>query len=85
MTQNAAPEIGYRKPPPQQKGIPRLIAEETGLSVDTVRRALNQRSPVMVKAALEPEDESEAIIRKANAIVYAWNRAREPDSTDTAD
>ncbi|WP_017182099.1 hypothetical protein [Sphingobium xenophagum] len=40
VTQNAAPEIGYGKPPPQQKGTARQIAEETGLSVDTVRRAL---------------------------------------------
>src|SRR3546814_14106995 len=40
VPQTAAPEIGYRQPPPQTKGIPRQIAEETGLSVDTVRRAL---------------------------------------------
>jgi hypothetical protein len=40
VQQNAAVEIGYGKPPPRPKGIPRQIAEETGLSVDTVRRAL---------------------------------------------
>src|SRR3546814_2841108 len=31
VPQTAAPEIGYRQPPPQTKGIPRQIAEETGL------------------------------------------------------
>ena len=45
VPQNAAPEIGYKQPPQQSKGIPRQIAEETGLSVDTVRRALNPPAP----------------------------------------
>ena len=76
-TQNAAIESkredgrGHR---PQ--GIPRQIAEETGLSVDTVRRALNPK-PVMLKSVVEPETEAEAILREANAIVSAWNRARQ--------
>lgn len=39
VRQNDAPEIGYRKPPPQEKGVARIIAEETGLSSRTVRRA----------------------------------------------
>ncbi|WP_066553712.1 hypothetical protein [Croceicoccus bisphenolivorans] len=50
VTQNAAPEIGYKQPPPQKKGIPRQIAEETGLSVDTVRRALNPKPAPEPKA-----------------------------------
>lgn len=62
--------------PGQPKGIPRQIAEETGLSVDTVRRALNPK-PVPIKSVVEAESEEEAIIREANAIVSAWNRARQ--------
>lgn len=57
-------------------GIPSQIAKETGLSVDTVRRALNP-TPILIKSALEPEMEEEAIIRECNAIVSAWNRARQ--------
>lgn len=41
--QNAALEIGYGKPPPRPKSIARKIADETGLSDDTVRRALNPK------------------------------------------
>lgn len=75
VTQNAAPEIGYMKPPPQTKGVARLVAEETGLSVDTVRRALNPKPKVVdIKSAIEPESDHDAIIREANAIVSAWNR-----------
>jgi hypothetical protein len=40
VPQNAAMEIGYRNPPRPEKSIARRIAEETGLSDDTVRRAL---------------------------------------------
>lgn len=67
---------GRRKGPQHDKGIPRQIAEETGLSVDTVRRALNPR-PIDIKSVLPAESEAEAIIREANAIVSAWNRARQ--------
>ena len=75
VQQNASPEIGYKQPPPQTKGIPRQIADETGLSVDTVRRALN---PVTnIKHVQAAESEAEAVIREANAIVSAWNRARQ--------
>jgi ParB/RepB/Spo0J family partition protein len=74
--QVAAMEIGYGKPPPRPKSIARQIADETGLSDDTVRRALNPK-PVFVKAVVEPESEHDAIIREANAIVSAWNRARQ--------
>jgi ParB-like chromosome segregation protein Spo0J len=76
-TQNAAIESkredgrGHR---PQ--GIVSKVAEATGLSKDTVRRALNPQ-PVMLKSAIEPETEAEATIREANAIVSAWNRARQ--------
>ncbi len=69
VKQDAAPEIGYKKPPPQQKGTPRLIAEETGLSVDTVRRALNPPAP---KPAMPAED---VVTVQFNALMAAWNRA----------
>lgn len=63
------------------QGIAREIAEETGLSKRTVERVLNPPMPkpkvVDIKSALEPESEHDAIIREANAIVSAWNRARQ--------
>ena len=39
VVQNEPVEIGYGKPPPRPKGLARQIAEETGLSVATVRCA----------------------------------------------
>lgn len=59
------------------KSITRQVADATGLSDDTVRRALNPKPPIPIKSALEPESEEEAIIREANSIVAAWNRARQ--------
>lgn len=73
VPQTAAPEIGYRKPPPQQKGTARIIAEETGLSVDTVRRALNPAPPR--PRIVEVKDAFDVIGEQADAIVRAWNRA----------
>lgn len=70
VPQNAAPEIGYAKPPPQTKGVARQVAEQTGLSVDTVRRALNPK-PQLV----EVKDELDVVAAQADAIVRAWNRA----------
>lgn len=59
------------------QGIPRQIAEETGLSVDTVRRALKPAPVANLVSVKEAETDEEAIIREANAIVAAWNRARQ--------
>lgn len=59
------------------QGVVSKVAQETGLSKDTIRRALNPKPPVYIKSAVEPESEAEAIIREANAIVSAWNRARQ--------
>lgn len=72
--QNAAVEIGYGKPPVKPKGIPRQIAEETGLSVDTVRRALNPKpaTPPEPKAPLADHD---VVTVQFNALMAAWNRA----------
>lgn len=74
VPQNAALEIGYGKPPPRPKGVPRQIAEATGLSVDTVRRALKPEpaEPIQPKPV---RSDAEVILAQANAIVAAWNRA----------
>ncbi|MFY7819757.1 MAG: hypothetical protein ACOVP3_02800 [Rhodoluna sp.] len=48
------------------------MAEATGLSDDTVRRALKPKV-VDIKSVLEPESDHDAIIREANAIVSAWD------------
>lgn len=54
------------------------IAAETGLSYATVHRALKPQPKVVpIKSVIEPETEEEAITREANAIVAAWNRARQ--------
>lgn len=61
------------------KSIAREIADATGLSDDTVRRALNPK-PALVREIVsvrEAETDEEAAIREANAIVAAWNRARQ--------
>jgi ParB-like chromosome segregation protein Spo0J len=72
--QNAA--VLSKRGPGQPKAIPRQIAEETGLSVDTVRRALNPK-PREIVSVKEAESDEEAVIREANTIVAAWNRARQ--------
>lgn len=56
------------------KSIARKIAEETGLSDDTVRRALNPKPPAEV-IPIAARSEQDAILAQANAIVSAWNRA----------
>ncbi len=66
--------------PGRPKETAAIIAEETGFSQRTIRRALNPPAPRPVpdiKMALEPESEHDAITREANAIVSAWNRARQ--------
>ena len=64
------------------KSVARIVAENTGLSLNTVKRATGQIAAtkpkvVDIKSALEPESDHDAIIREANAIVSAWNRARQ--------
>lgn len=58
------------------EGIASQVARDTGLSKRTIERALNPR-PIDIKPVLPAESEAEAIIREANAIVSAWNRARQ--------
>lgn len=58
--------------PGQPKGIPRQIAEETGLSVDTVRRALKPQPAPEPKNPLPDHD---VVTVQFNSLVAAWNRA----------
>ena len=52
-------------------GTVRMVAEETGLSVDTVRRAMNPKPPQLV----EVKNAVDVVTEQADAIVRAWNRA----------
>lgn len=61
-----------KRGPGQPKAIPRQIAEETGLSVDTVRRALNPKPAPEPKSALPDYD---VVTVQFNALMSAWNRA----------
>lgn len=63
------------KPVGRPKSIITEAAEGTGLSRQTITRAASPRPAPDIKAALEPESEHDAVIREANAIVSAWNRA----------
>ena len=65
VPQSAVAEIGYKSPPPQTKGIARRIAEETGLSDDTVRRALNPRRKPAPRTILSAAGKQLAALRKA--------------------
>jgi len=58
-TQSASPEIGYKKPPPQRMGLASKIATETGLSKDTVRRALNPERVEAERARARAEREAQ--------------------------
>lgn len=78
IPQNAAPEIGYKKPPPQTKGIAAQIAEQTGLSKDTVQRALAQK-PVSPPSNF-PSDDHERSIKWRRAFERVWNDS--PSLTD---
>lgn len=57
------------------KGIPRQIAEETGLSVDTVRRALNPPKP----KADPPREVFDVHEQARKRLMNAWNAATEQD------
>jgi ParB/RepB/Spo0J family partition protein len=57
------------------KGTPRKVAEETGVSVNTVRRALNPPAPKPAKLADDALNDFEAKERQVSALMSAWNRA----------
>jgi len=58
--------------PGQPKGIARQIADETGLSKSTVRRALNPQPAPEPKNPLPDHD---VVTVQFNSLVAAWNRA----------
>lgn len=72
--QNDAPtelrSDGRKKGPQHEKGVAREIAEETGISVRTVQRALNP--PPEPKNPL-PDHDVETV--QFNTLMAAWNRA----------
>lgn len=73
--QNASPVLsdGRKSGPQHSKGVARQVAEETGLSVDTIRRALKPKpAPRELVEVVDPFD---VITAQADAIVRAWNRA----------
>lgn len=58
------------------KSVTTQIAEATGLSDDTVRRALNpQPKPAPRPELVEVKDAFDVVKDQADAIVRAWNRA----------
>lgn len=73
--QNVAPEIGYKKPPPQKKGIASTVAEETGVSARTVQRVLNPKPPKAAKLAADPLNDFEAREKQVSRLMSAWNAA----------
>ena len=77
VPQTAAPVLpdGRRKGPQHEKGTARKVAEETGVSVDTVRRALNPPAPKPAKLADDALNDFEAKERQVSALMSAWNRA----------
>ena len=56
------------------KEVARQIADETGLSAKTIRRALNPKAAAEV-FPIAVRSEQDAVIAQTNAIVAAWNRA----------
>lgn len=74
VRQNDAPE--FRKPPQQVKGVARRVAEETGMSVRTVQRALNPR-PAQRRVIEVPDqlDHDDMIQLQVRTLMAAWNKA----------
>lgn len=57
------------------KGTARKVAEETGLSVDTVRRALNHQQTKSVPPPAAPHNPMEAYNKWASDMNRIWSRA----------
>lgn len=78
VPQSAAPtelrSDGRRKGPQHEKGVARQIADQTGLSVDTVRRAINP-APKPIPPAREPHNDFEAVQKQVDSLMRAWNAA----------
>ncbi|RZI55951.1 MAG: hypothetical protein EOP94_04540, partial [Zymomonas sp.] len=63
-------------------GVASQVAQDTGLSVRTVQRALNPK-PVAEVIPLAARSQEDVILMQANAIVAAWNRAS-PEAREIA-
>lgn len=74
VRQAVAPEIGYKKPPPQTKGIAAQIAEETGLSKRTIERVLEPPKPTSPPSNY-PQDDTERSIKWRRSFERVWNDA----------
>ena len=72
VRQDDAPEIGYKKPPPQKRGTASKIAEQTGISTRTVQRALN---PKPISPPDRPHNPNEAYNKWASDMNRLWSRA----------
>lgn len=79
VRQPVVPEIGYKKPPKQVKGIAAQIADQTGLSKRTVERVLADPKPVSPPSAF-PQDDHERSVKWRRAFERVWNDA--PDLAD---
>ncbi len=64
------------------QGVASQVAQDTGLSVRTVQRALNPK-PVAEVIPLTARSQEDVILMQANAIVAAWNRAS-PEAREIA-
>lgn len=78
VRQNDAPEIGYKKPPPQKEGIASKVAKETGLSVRTVQRVLADPKPEpkpVSPPSNYPQDDHERSVKWRRSFERLWNDA----------
>lgn len=77
VAQSEPPEIGYKKPPPAQRGVASKIAEQTGLSKATINRALNPQPPKTkpVTPAAAPLRDDETLEQWLAQMMRLWNRA----------
>ena len=72
--QDAQPVLadGRRQGPQHKKSVSRMVAEETGVSLDTVKRARSQR--------VDPPKESFDVHEQARRrMMSAWNAATDED------
>jgi ParB family chromosome partitioning protein len=71
------PQTAEQMPAPRgrPKSITTQVAEATGLSDDTVRRALNPRPAPRIVNVPDPVNEADVIERQVASLMAAWNRA----------
>lgn len=72
VVHSAPPEIGFKKPPPAKKGVAQKVAEQTGLSKSTVRRALFQPDPEKIAADAARKEHDKLIEVGAADAFASW-------------